>query len=278
MRLIENSEVKGCPTSELAILVRHGIDVPTLSVELNQPLIEETKPNIRLLATEIIDKYKKADVEEFHIQSSNRLRAIQTSNILVEEFAAANIPTLISETVGLRELYQGTFVIAENLIRGTEYLPFLDAWKVWQQKLDLQKQKLDTGAILYRFGDPAIDINGDMAHPELSGWFKEFGENQGEFSLRLYLFLLKTFKSTSNSLEIIVAHQSSCSRIQRIFSAASRLTGPNEFKAGDFVKSLEKRGSHVKIEPASGVIVKKPNRAVITSILEKEIEFLRSIV
>ena len=270
MRLIENQDTRGCSPSEVMILVRHGIDVVILSQDLNQSLTEDTKPDIVTLGKQMIGFCKKINARQTQIRHSNRLRAIQTAAITAEEFFTAGIPTEIFETVGVREIYQGDFVI-KNHTHGREYKPLMDAWSVWQQRLNACE-------LLYRFGDPIVGVDGKAEHPELVGWFKEFGEHQGEFSLRLYLLLKEVFEETSDSLQIIVGHQASCSRIQRVINATSKLSSTDEFKPGDFVKFLEKSGLRTAIEPACGIVLKKPDRDLIIAVLHKEIDYLRSII
>jgi len=270
MRLIETQDTRGCSPSEMMILARHGVDVDDLTQDLNQPLAESTKPDIMILGKQMIEFCRKIKARQVQIRHSNRLRAIQTAAITAEEFFVAGIPTEIFETGGVREIYQGDFVIKDH-INGREYKPLVDAWSVWQQKLDACE-------LLYRFGDPLVGIDGKAEHPELVGWFKKFGEHQGEFSLRLYLLLQEVFEETSDDLQIIIGHQASCSRIQRVINATSKLSSADEFEPGDFVKYLEKSGLRTNIEPACGIISKKPNRDLIIAVLQKEIHYLRSIV
>jgi broad specificity phosphatase PhoE len=270
MRLIENLDIRDCISSDVLILVRHGIDVPILSQDLNQPLIEETKPDIRILSKQLIKLCGRIGTARIVLRHSNRLRTIQTASIIAEELFAIDMPTEIVETAGVREIYQGTFTIKDH-ITGTEYKPLIDAWNVWQKKLDACE-------LLYRFGDPLTDDYGKAEFPELVGWFKTFGEHQGDFSLRLYSMLKEVFEKQTDDLQVIVGHQASCSRMQRIISAASRLNSVDDFKPGDFVKFLEKKGSRVTIDPACGVALMKPNQDLIVSVLEKEIKYLKSIV
>jgi len=174
------------------------------------------------------------------------------------------------ESSGVREIHQGDFIISEDHVHGMEYKPLLDAWTAWQQKLDKCE-------LLYRFGDPLS--NGDKhVYPNLAGWFKKFGENQAEFSLRLYQLLKKVFEENDNHLDVIIGHQASCSRIQRIFDAISKLNSPSQFECGHFVKFLEKKGNRATVEPATGLIVKKPDSDLAIEVLNKEIQFLETIV
>lgn len=270
MRLIESSDTRDCFPSDVLVLIRHGIDVPILSQDLNQPLIEETKPDIRTLSKQLIKLCGRIGANRIVLRHSNRLRAIQTASIIAEELFTIDMPTEIMETSGVREIYQGDFIIRDHVI-GTEYKPLVDAWNAWQKKLDACE-------LLYRFGNPLADNSGKVEFPELVGWFKEFGEHQGDFSLRLYRMLKEIFEVSGDDLQVIVGHQASCSRIQRIVSAALRLNSADDFKPGEFVKFLEKKGSRVTIDPACGVALKKPNQNLIVSVLEKEIKYLESIV
>lgn len=271
MRLIENRGTSGYSPSDLIVLVRHGVDVPVLSQDLNQPLIEDTKPDIRILGEQIIRFCEKIGVKKVRIEHSNRLRVIQTVAIVAEEFFSAGIITEMYEATGVREIYQGDFIINDH-VQGNGYKPLLDAWKIWQQKLNACE-------LLYRFGDPVIDIiSGKAEYPELIGWFNRFGEHQGDFSLRLYTLLEELFDRTSNDLQIIVGHQASCSRIQRIISATNQLRSIEDFAPGQFVRFLEKGGSRVAIKHACGIVIKKPNRDLILKVLQKEMKYIKSII
>ena len=270
MRLIENIDIRGCSPCDVLILVRHGIDVPVISQDLNQPLIEETKPDIRILSKQMIEFCRKIGVKQVQLKHSNRLRAIQTASIIAEEFFTVDTPTEIIEITGLREIYQGDFVV-KNHICGTEYKPLVDAWRAWQNKLDACE-------LLYKFGDPSTTTGGDIEYPELVGWFKKFGEHQGEFSLRLYFMLKEVFEKSGDQLQVIIGHQASCSRIQRIINSMANLNNIDDFQSGEFVKFIEKKGSRTTINPACGIVIKKPNQNLINAVLQKEINYLRSII
>lgn len=270
MRLTESSDTRECIPGDVLVLIRHGIDVPILSQDLNHPLVEETKPDIRTLSKQLIRLCGHIGANRIVLRHSNRLRAIQTASIIAEEFFAIDMPTEIVETAGVREIYQGDFIINDH-VTGAEYKPLVDAWNAWQKKLDVCE-------LLYRFGDPLTDNSGKAEFPELVGWFKEFGEHQGDFSLRLYRTLKEVFEVSGNDLQVIVGHQASCSRMQRIISAALGLNSAEDFKSGDFVKFLEKKGSRITIDPACGVALRKPDQNLIVSVLEKEIKYLERIV
>ncbi len=270
MRLVESSDTQNCIPNDVLVLIRHGIDIPILSQDLNQPLTEETKPDIRTLSKQLIRFCGRIGTARIVLRHSNRLRAIQTASIIAEELFTIDMPTETMETAGVREIYQGDFIIRDH-VTGTEYKPLVDAWNAWQKKLDACE-------LLYRFGDPLADSSGSAEFPELIGWFKRFGEHQGDFSLRLYRMLKEVFEKSDDDLQVIIGHQASCSRIQKIISAASCLNNANEFKPGEFVKFLEKKGSRVTINPANGVALRKPDQNLIVSVLEKEIKYLESTI
>lgn len=271
MKLVKTFGTSDCSSKDTIVLVRHGVDDPTLSKDLNQPLVEETKPDIKLLANKLIRFVGSIDVNEVNMYHSNRLRAIQTASIIAEQLFSADINTHLQESVGIREIYQGDFIIAEDHVHGNDYQPLVDAWVVWQQKLD-------DCELEYRFGDPLCNPSGSPTYPELVGWFNSFGENQAEFSLRLYRLLFDIFKNESPLLDVVIGHQASCSRIQRILNSVSKLTTPSEFEAGEFVRFLEKKGNRLTVEPASGVVIRKPEREITLDVLQKEIGFLETIV
>lgn len=270
MRLIESLDRRNCVPTDVLVLVRHGVDVPILTQDLNQPLLEETKKDVTTLGGQLVEFCRSIGTTRVVMRHSNRLRAIQTASILAEEMFAAQMPTEMLETAGVREVYQGRFIIRDH-VTGTEYKPLVDAWSAWQKKLNACE-------LGYRFGDPLVDGSGRAEFPELRGWFHEFGEHQGDFSLRLYQMMRETFEESTQGLQIIVGHQASCSRIQRIISAALQLGSADDFKPGEFVKFLEKKGSRATIDAACGIVLKKLDRNLMVSILEKEINYLKDLV
>jgi broad specificity phosphatase PhoE len=269
MRLLADPSIWALSQRDIIVLTRHGVDIPHLTQELNQPLSDETKPDIRVLGNEIVQVCRQLHTKAICIHHSTRLRGIQSTAILAEEFFGSGIPTQICEAPGIREVYQGEFLIRNYSGKG-EYRPLVDAWTAWQEQLNKNE-------LLYRFGDhrPTDSIN--CEYPTLQGWFTRYGENQAEFSIRLYSFLKKILSDPGDHLTTIVAHQASCSRIQRIFSTISRLSSVDEFKPGEFVRILEKQGERMTIDYASGIIVKCPPRELSLLILEKELQYLKSI-
>lgn len=270
MRLQVDPIVYGLSPERVIVLTRHGVDVPHLTQELNQPLTEETKPDIVTLGREIVQLAQRLKVEAIDLRHSTRLRGIQTATILAEEFFKASIPTDIQESPGIREIYQGEFLI-KNYCGSGEYRPLVDAWTAWQERLNQNE-------LLYRFGEPGITGEGREEYPHLKPWFTKFGENQAEFSWRLYSFLREILADHSSKLCVVVAHQASCSRMQRIFNALSRLQSTDEFTPGDFVRNLEKQGDRVTINPASGTALRKPDWELGLAVIDKELSYLKSIL
>jgi broad specificity phosphatase PhoE len=272
MRLTNILKAQKCIPSDVLVLIRHGIDDPVLTQQLNQPLIEQTKPDIRTLSKQVIELCRRIGTNSIILRHSNRLRAIETADIIAKELLTTNLSTKIIETEGVREIHQGDFIIRGH-ITGTEYKPLVNAWKAWQKKLDECE-------LLYHFGDPHPDKFGIIEFPELVGWFNTFGENQADFSLRLYRTLREVFAESRNDdcLQVIVGHQASCSRMQRIISASSQLSSAGDFEPGHFVRFHEKKGSRVTIDPACGVALRKPDRDLMVSVLEREIKYLEGII
>ncbi|HEY0908004.1 MAG TPA: histidine phosphatase family protein [Candidatus Paceibacterota bacterium] len=269
MQLIENPDVLGKGPEDVLVLVRHGIDVSELSQELNQPLTEETKPDIRNLAVQIIGYCGTTGIMKVRLSYSNRLRTIQTASIIAQELFGSGISVEMKETDMLREVRQGKFLIKDHR-EGTEYKPLVNAWKAWQKELD-------DSEMLYRFGDPKMDPKGVPKYPDIAGWFSEFGEHQGDFSLRIYRFLSQIYSDTGPHLNIAVAHQATCSRIQRISSSISVFEDAHAHDPGYFVRYLEKRGSRQPIGFASGIVISKPPKSRSALVLQKEISYLNMI-
>lgn len=270
MRLINNIDLKTTSVREVFVLIRHGVDISILDNTLDQPLTEETKPDIRVLGEQLIQLCRLLGVGIVCLRYSNRLRAVQTATIIAEELSDVGLSAEMMETPGVREVYQGKFIVRDHKC-GTEYQPLVAAWNAWQAKLNACE--LD-----YRFGDPACLSKGRYEFPDLIGWFNQFGETQREFSLRLYQMLHDMLSVASDHLQVVIGHQASCSRIQRVISSVSQLSSGDTFEPGEFVRVIEKHGERMTIDHACGIVVERPEQNLTLAVLEKEIDFLCSCI
>lgn len=233
--------------------------------------MDEAIPDIKQLSNEVIDFYNQR-LEVFDgitIYHSPKLRASQTAAVVAEVCVLNQVNAELVEIPALREMRQGRFVIKNN-IDGEDYPPLMNAWLAF-------REKLDRGNLFYRFGDPLIRPSGNVEYPQLLGLFTEYGENQKEFSLRLYAFLRDYLSAKDKKLHIIIAHQATSSRIQRIFNVLTTVPMLNLLKAGDFVSWTERDGVRISIDPACGVVIPKPSANLAVGILEREITYLESV-
>lgn len=252
------------------VVVRHGQDHNLLTTDLDQPLINETILDINDLSREIATFFRTVgQFQEVELFYSPKLRVKQTANILSAVLAENGIRVNHNIISKIRELHQGSFIIKEEIISGDIYLPLLAAWKSFQEELSL-------GNLLYRFGDPLL-VDGIYKYPQLLGWFTEYGENQLEFSLRLYNFIESLFSTPSNTLRIIVSHQAIMSRIQRLISAVNNLDKSEVLKDGDFVTKIERTGDRLVVDYSQGVVISKVDTEFILSIVRQELNYLRNI-
>ncbi|OGN15103.1 MAG: hypothetical protein A3J47_00520 [Candidatus Yanofskybacteria bacterium RIFCSPHIGHO2_02_FULL_43_22] len=253
------------------ILARHGRDKPQLTQVLDQPLQEESLPEVRCLADEIVDLYKQQLAGIFsgvRIYHSPRLRASQTANLIFETCVTNLVDTEMVEASALREMGQGEFIIRNN-VDSEDYPPLVNAWLAFRKKLSL-------GHLSYRFGDPILKEDGSAEYPQLLGHFTKYGESQIGFSLRLYRFLHDFLYIRDQRIPIIVAHQATASRIQRIFSVLKAVDETNLPAAGDLVCQLERRGVRASINHACGIVASRPKLNPASKIIEREIQYLES--
>lgn len=252
------------------VVLRHGKDCSRLMQSLDQPLVVETIIDIVQLALETADLYRQASkFNGIKIYSSPRIRALQTADVLQTVFANNSIASTVVKVEGLREMGQGHFIIKGH-IEGTDYVPLVDAWKAFQERLS-------KGDILYRFGDPLRQTDSVFKYPAFADLFNTFGENQLEFSLRLYPFLKHFLSEKTQELQIIVAHQAIASRIQKIVSVLRETPAADSFEAGDLSHRLERLGKRISIELACGLVILKPYPDLSMEILEREILYLRDL-
>ncbi|MDD5289966.1 MAG: phosphoglycerate mutase family protein [Patescibacteria group bacterium] len=255
-----------------SVVIRHGEDDNHLTPSLDQPLSANSIEEVEQLAIEV-SKFcscpddRNSGVTIFH---SPKIRTRQTASIVASFCKLAKIDVNIVMDNDLREMDQGRFII-RNHVDGNDYPPLMQAWSAFQKKM-VQSD------LLYRFGDPLINRKGEAEFPELLDWFLSFGENQKEFSLRLYRFLSTILLPLKGRIPIIVAHQALASRIQKIFHVLNNADIEHKMEPGYLVCELERTGSRVSLNHACGAVVPKPiNMAHVISILSREIDFLENI-
>ncbi len=82
----------------------------------------------------------------------------------------------------------------------------------------------------YRFGDP-LALSGAYKYPELMDHFSEYGENQLEFSIRYYDFvvnLAQRLKNNGDVMTVVIGHQAILARILEYTSISDDLVARTE--------------------------------------------------
>jgi broad specificity phosphatase PhoE len=243
--------------------IRHGEDRNILTRSLNQPLSIAGKKEIETL---IINLKKNifADLDKslvFQVHHSKRLRTTQTACML-----GFDVNLLATEK--LNEVYQGDFLLPQKTLTG-KWQPLVSAWDAWQNELNKAE-------LLYRFGDPVLIGEKMYKYSEIVGFFEKFGENQAEFSKRVYSFLCEEISlENPSSLVIAVAHQATLPRFQRILDISNKVS-IGDFEQGNFVRHVEKNGKRTSIPHGGYVLLQKPTEKQV-GVLKKELTFLRKI-
>ncbi|MEA1929911.1 MAG: hypothetical protein U9M92_03495 [Patescibacteria group bacterium] len=244
------------------LLLRHGTDLPVLRSDLNQPLDPERLCEFEEL---VLDTTRLClPKKKVRIIGSSRLRARQSVAILAEAIGADRLAE-VRESDLIREVYHGCFRVIDHQ-DGDKYPPLVDAWTLWAEAL----AEMD---IDYRYGNPVR--NGETRFPLLVGIFTKFGESHREFTIRIYSFLadLINFHHSNNEVfNIVVAHQATLSRIQRVFRALSVLGGLPQ--AGELVRRIERSSGRIDIKESHGVVVRYPPRSLSVEVLRQEVDYL----
>jgi len=246
------------------LLLRHGTDIPVLCSDLNPPLDPRFKDEFQELVSEV--RLICSQKDNIRLSYSNRLRGKQSAEMLISGLGKKK-SIKVCESDKIREVYHGHFKII-NHTQGEKYPPLVDAWKLWAEAL----AEMD---IDYRYGNPVR--KGKNSYPRLNGIFTKFGENHREFTIRLYSFLVDLINlyhsNSSNLFNIVIAHQATLSRIQRVFNALfemRRVPLP-----GKLVLEIERSSSRINIEESHGVIVRFPPRELSINVLQQEINHLK---
>jgi len=267
---IRNCETLQTNSSKSVLAIRHGEDESILDGSYNRPLIPETIPVIQTLGNDIADMlYQSAEVPGVRIYHSSKLRTSQTAAILEQCLTERSIQAERVHSELINELCQGELNLDRPYIGDEQYEPLHKAWKAFQEAIR-------TGDLYYRFGDPVRNGSG-CKYPELVTHFRGFGENQIEFSKRIYEFLLRLVDCAGDHLPLIITHQAVVSRFQRITDVCSKIDCSDSLAPGQLVRELEKTGQRLPVEHAEGVMIKLTNASVLREVLLRELDYLNSL-
>lgn len=249
-------------SGDSVLLLRHGTDLTVLRSNLNPPLDPSKIHEFEELVAEASELCAGKWVRLLH---SSRVRAQESARIIVEKFGLDRIAEIESSDL-IREVYHGDFKII-NHRQGEIYPPLVDAWTLWAEAL----ADMD---IDYRYGNPVR--KGEIKYPRLVGIFTKFGENHREFTIRVYSFmvdLIQRFYSDSDVFNIVLAHQATLSRIQRVFNALSSLQEVPA--AGVLVREIEQASNRIDIRESHGVVVRYPPKDFSIRVLNQEVDHLK---
>lgn len=253
---------------KVLIVARHGEDDPTLTVELDQPLLPSSVSDVEKLGAEIVECFRRAaSFHKIEIFSSRKKRAKQSSLILNRVFEAAGIPSDVIEEDGLCEFHQGRFWVPDNHCAGDPCPALVESWRAFLERLSV-------GDIFYRFGDPCADRS--CSYPSLRGLFSAYGDSQLSFSLRLYGFLAKALRDPDGKFRILMTHQVVTSRIQRIIDSVCSRDSSRTASPGDFVRFHERQGSRIDLGHAQAAALDLSRNDLVTKVILGELEYLRS--
>jgi broad specificity phosphatase PhoE len=184
-------------------------------VKLNQLEVEQT-------ASQVLKAAKERGCNRVVFQTSELTRALHTSQAMAQELQRQDPKLAVFEyrNKGLSPLEHGRYANGSN--GRAEKL----AWEAFV------KETFDKGQIFYRHGDPIISRNGEALYPELEGKFIQYGENQVEFTRRVYTFFLSLADAFTmqygdpqdkcNSLHVISAHTAILMRLLEMNSVAAK--------------------------------------------------------
>jgi len=201
--------------TEKVMLIRHFRDQDNLLYHNDSPIMDEELPKAKVAATEVEAEFE--GISEVEVFVSNKQRAEMTARTIFGHLNG-HVSVSINVEPRLREIDQGRYVLPCGYLPGDNFPPLQEAWAVFFH------ETFKNGNIYYRFGDPMVGED-DCKYPQLSGHFVEYGENQIEFSIRFYSFLIdicKKYKGRRDVLPVIVTHQAVTARFAEVLSIAEK--------------------------------------------------------
>lgn len=192
---------------ERIMFMRHLQDQDNLFYQNNSPVLPHELNRAGDIAREIAINAKQAGFDHIHFITSSKSRAAMTANEISNR-ARLYVNTSLEYDERIRELDQGKYVLPKDYKPGDNFQPLKDAWLIFFD------ETFKSENLWYRFGNP-VQTNNGLKYPELAKYFKEYGENQIEFSIRYYSFLsnlYQRFRDKSSVLPVIVTHQALTAR------------------------------------------------------------------
>lgn len=268
-RLLDSPVTQSSPDVPAFIAVRHGQDDESYIDGLfDNGLVPERADEIVHLADEIASFFKEAgNYTHVRLLHSSKLRAYQTSAVIEQYLSGVNISASRRRVDELRELYQGEMVLTDDQTLQERAAILERAWQAYGVAVEACD-------FTYRFGDPDIQENGMARYPGLENVFAGYGENQYEFTKRIYEFVRDTMQyDFEGALPVIVAHRATVTKIQRIMGACSILG--ESIEPGD-LPTAERSTPRTKVGHAQGVILPLRRQVVARNVIEREIGLLHA--
>ena len=257
---------EGMDRSDL-VLVRHGQDDETyIDGKFDNPLLSSSHASIKMLGEQIFRHADNDDYRNVRIVASPKRRTAQTSELLADRLSQYGMPVSVEIDQGVRELYQGIHRIDgftyDELVRRLQL-----SWAAYA--LAIKDNDLD-----YRFGSPDSPILSEQEKDILGNGYVSHGENQTEFLERVYRFLLTIVHKDSLGLDVVVAHQATVSKAQRVLGVCAQF-GSQLPEQPASISAFEHHIQRKSVGPAEGVVVSMPvDRAHIERALSDQVRIL----
>lgn len=250
--------------------MRHGQDdESTIDGLFDNSLINEGLGEVEVLAGEVAQHYYNSDVHsDVRILHSPKLRAYQTAALLHRHLSTHGVPVSLRTVDDLRELYQGEMVLDNDETLADRAATLQDAWHAYSAAVEACD-------LTYRFGDSLASPDTPAVFPALQGKFYSPGENQYEFTKRIYGFVRDTFQyDFDSSLPVVVAHRATVTKIQRVIGVCSLNADAIANSPPGNIRFLEREVQRIKVNHAEGVVLPLRHARFARDILEREIGHL----
>lgn len=255
--------------SQEFILVRHGKDDESyIDGSFDNGLLEEGVENIKELTEEVARYFYGTNIySNIRILHSSKRRAYQTGVIMHQYLSSGGIAVSRKNIDELRELYQGEMVLDKEQTLEERAALLQRAWTAYSSAVE-------TYDLAYRFGDPCT-VDGEDTY--LTDQFLSYGENQYEFTSRVYGFVRDMMQyDFDTSLPVVVAHRATVTKVQRIIGACSIYAHSAETIRPGHLRFIERTAERTKVDHAQGVILPMRNRRFARNIIERELTYLNA--
>ncbi len=263
-------------------LVRHFDDSQRIGLHRDDNGIDVEAEKLELMSEFIADGAVKSKASGITIVSSGLKRSFATAEELKRSLAK-KVKTELNIVTDSRmsTLRHGTY--RQRSVENIDHDERL-AWQAFHEQSLLKRN------ILYRHGDPIAtsDLSGSYTYPELARIFVSSGENQLEFSLRMFSFisdLIKNcFQERSKDLLVLSAHISPILRLHEMEALAKKAV--QQIPLGELyvhewlqMDNLKKDPQVMKfMNPAAYGVLNLGNLRSIAGRINMEVKFLDKLL